>query len=119
LAAKLNALAEGGVNLDFVIARRLGDDSGKGVVFVTPITGAKQIGAASGAGFTKTSSLHTLRVEGTDKPGAGARIVTALADKGLNLRGLSAAAINKKFICHVALDTEADAVKAARILREL
>ncbi len=119
LAAKLKALAEGGVNLEFVVARRVGDNSGKGVVFVTPITSPKQIGAAGTAGFTKTDSLHTLRIEGTDKPGECARILAILADKGLNLRGVSAAAITNKFVCYVALDTEADAVKAANALREL
>lgn len=119
LAAKLNALAAGGANFELIIARRVGDGSGKGVVFVTPITGAKQIGAAGAAGFAKTSSLHTLRAEGPDKPGSAARVVAALADVGLSLRGFSAAAIGKKFICHMALDTEADAVKAARVLKNL
>ncbi|MSU57801.1 MAG: ACT domain-containing protein [Pedosphaera sp.] len=119
LAAKLKALAVGGANLELVIARRVGDDRSKGVVFVTPITGAKQIGCAGAAGFTKTESLHTLRVEGPDKVGAAGRVATALADHGLNLRGLSAAAIGKKFICYVALDTEADAVKAARVIHAL
>ena len=119
LAAKLKALAAGGVNLEFVIARRIGDRSGKGVVFVTPIKGASQVGAAGAEGFTRSSSLHTIRVEGPDKPGQGARVATALADHGLNLRGLSAAAIGKKFVCHIALDTERDVVKAARVVREL
>jgi len=71
------------------------------------------------AGFQKSGGLHTLRSEGADKPGEGVRILTALADAGLNLRGLSAAAIGKQFVCHIALDTEADAVKAARVLGEL
>ena len=119
LAAKLKALAAGGCNLEMVIARRVGDQSGKGVVFVTPIKGAKQVGAAGEAGFAKSSSLHTLRVEGVNKPGQGARIAAALADHGLNLRGVSAAAIGNKFVCHIALDTEADAVRAARFLRAL
>jgi prephenate dehydratase len=119
LAAKLNALAAGGVNLELVVARRSAEKSGTGVVFVTPIKGARQIGAASVTGFTETSSLHTLRVEGPDKPGQAARILTALADAGLSLRGFSAAAIGKKFICHIAFDTEAQVVKAARIVREL
>ncbi|MCL4788763.1 MAG: amino acid-binding protein [Verrucomicrobia bacterium] len=119
LAAKLKALAAGGCNLELVIARRLGDKGGKGVVFVTPIKGAKQVGAAGEAGFARSSSLHTLRIEGPDKPGQGGRIATALADQGLNLRGFSAAAIGKKFICYIALDTEADVVRAARILREM
>ena len=119
LAAKLKALAAGSVNLELVIARRAGDGSEKSLVFVTPVKGAKQVGAAAGAGFTKTTSLHTLRVEGTNKPGQGARLTAALADKGLNLRGLSAAAIGKKFICHIALDTEADVAKASRSLSHL
>ena len=119
LAVKLKALATGGCNLEFVIARRVGDKSGKGVVFVTPIKGAKQVGAAGEAGFARSSSLHTLRVEGPDKVGQAGRVAAALADHGLNLRGFSAAAIGKKFICHIALDTEADVVRAARILRAL
>jgi len=119
LAAKLKALAAGGVNLELVIARRLGDETGKGVMFVTPIKGAKQVGAAGAAGFTKTTSLHTLRIEGADKLGQAGRVAGVLAEHRLNLRGFSAAALNKKFVCYVALDTEADVVKAARILRTL
>ena len=119
LAAKLKALTEGGVNLEFIVARRVGEKSGKGVVFVTPITSPKQIGAAGGAGFTKTDSLHTLRIEGADKPGECARILTALAGKGLNVRGVSAAAVNKRFVCYIAVDTETDAVKAANAVKEL
>lgn len=119
LASKLKALAAGGVNLELLIARRLGDETGRGVVFVTPIEGAKQTGAAGAAGFTKTTSLHTLRVEGPDKPGQAARVATCLADHRLNLRGFSAAALGKKFVCYIALDTEADVVKAARFVRNL
>ena len=37
LAAKLTPLAEAGVNLGFVVARRSDTDDSKGVVFVTPI----------------------------------------------------------------------------------
>lgn len=119
LAAKLRALAEGGVNLELVIARRLGDETGKGVVFVAPITGAKQVGAAGAAGFTKTSSLHSLRIEGPDKIGQAARVANTLAEHSMNLRGFSAAALGKKFICYVAFDTESEVVKAARFVRNL
>ena len=107
------------MNVEFIIARRAAEKSGTGVVFVTPIKGAKQVAAARAAGWTKTISLHTVRVEGPDKPGQGARILSALAGKGLNLRGVSAAAIGKQFVCHIALDRKADAVKAARIVRAL
>lgn len=119
LAAKLKGLAQAGVNLEFVIARRAPDKPGKGVVFVTPIKGAAGTRAARTAGFMKTDSLHTVRIEGADKKGEGTKITQALAEQGLNLRGLSAAAVSKKFIAHLALDTAADAAKAVRILRAL
>ncbi|MBI4323983.1 MAG: amino acid-binding protein, partial [Chloroflexi bacterium] len=119
LPGKLHALGAAGANLEIVIARRAPDKPGTGVVFVTPVKGAKQTRAAQAAGFLKTENLHTVRIEGTDKPGLGARLAQACADQGLNLRGLSAAALGKKFVCHVAVDSEADAAKAARILRGL
>ena len=119
LAAKLNALASAGMNLEFVIARRAPDKPGKAVVFVTPITGVTNRRVAQQAGFQKTENLHTVRIEGPDKKGEVARISQALADKGLNLRGLSAAAISKKFVAHIALDSSADAAKATRILKRL
>ncbi len=119
LAAKFKALSAAGVNLEFVIARRSPEKRGAGVVFVTPIKGPKQCGAARAAGFKKTKSLHTVRIEGLNKRGQGMRLTQVLADNGLNLRGLSAAAIGNKFICHIAMDSGADASKAARILSKL
>lgn len=119
LAAKLKALAAAGVNLEFVIARRAPDKPGSGVLFVTPIKSAAGRRAARKAGFKKTASLHTVRVEGPDRKGQGARMTQALADARLNLRGLSAAAINRIFVAHIALDRSADAAKAARVLRAL
>jgi hypothetical protein len=119
LADKLNTLANAGVNLEFLIARRAPEKPGRGVVFVTPIKGTAGSRAARQAGFAKTERLHTVRIEGPDERGACARIAQALAEKGLNLRGLSAAAMNKRFVCHIALDTTADAAKAMRVLRGL
>lgn len=119
LATKLSVLAKAGANLEFVIARRAPDKPGGGVVLVTPITGAARCRAAQEAGFKKTASLHTVRLAGPDKKGEGVRIAQALADQGLNLRGFSAAAINKRFVAHIALDSDTDAAKAVRILRAL
>lgn len=119
LAAKLASLAEAGASLEFVIARREPKKPGTGVVWVTPLKGARQLAAARKAGFRQTKSLHSVRVEGPDTAGIGARITDALADAGLNLRGLSAAAIGKKFVLHLALDSAKAATKAARILKGL
>ena len=119
LASKLNALAKARVNLQFVIARRAPDRPGTGVVFVTPIPGAAGRRAAQEAGFQKTDTLHTVQVQGPDKAGQGAAMLLALADGGLNLRGVSGAAIGTKFVAYVALDSEADAAKAVKLLRAL
>lgn len=119
LAGKLNALAEAGINLEFIISRRTPDKAGAGVVFVTPIQGSAGARSARQAGFEKTKELHTVRIEGPNKVGQIAKLTQALAEKGLNLRGVSAAAIGKGFVSHIALDNPADATKAMRLLRGL
>jgi hypothetical protein len=117
LAAKLEALANAGADLDVVIARRQPGAAGKGVVFLGPVSGARAKKAAAGVGLTRTSELVALRVEGPNKPGEGHRLARLLADAGLNLRGLSASVLGNKFVMFVAFDNDADATKAARLLR--
>jgi hypothetical protein len=119
LAAKLSALAKAGINLEFVIARRSPEKPGTGVVFVTPIEGAAKGRAAQLNGFQRTKSMHTVRIEGTDRRGEGARIAQVLAEKGVNLRGFSGASISKKFVAHLALDGAAEAAQALRVLKKL
>jgi len=119
LAKKLCALADAGAQLEFVIARRAAKGKGRSVVFVTPLTGAKQCAAAKKARFRKSKSMHSLRVEGADKPGLGAKLTGALGEAGINLRGVSAAVVGKRFVLHIALSSNDDANKAGRILRKL
>jgi hypothetical protein len=119
VADKLAALAAAGANLELIIARRAPEQRGSGVIFVTPLKGAKQIKAADAAGFQKTESLHSIRVQGLDKPGAGAKLTRALAEAGINLRGFSAAALGKQYVTHLALDTAQDAAKTIAVLKKL
>ncbi len=119
LAEKLQALADAGAELGYVMARRAPDKPGTGVVFLTPIKGAKQAGAARAAGLHKTKSLFAVQAIGPDKAGMGAKITNALAEKGINLRGMSASVVGKRFALYLALDSSADATKAARVLRNL
>ena len=118
LSEKLATLAEAGANLEFIIARRAPGKKGIGVVFLTPLKGAAQLRAANNAGFNKTESLHSVRVEGTDNPGLGAKLTQKLAEAGINLRGLSAAVVGRRFILYLAFDTSADASKAMRLLKK-
>ena len=117
LLEKLAPLAEAGVELQYVMARRASDKPGTGVVFLTPVKGARQIQAAKKAGLHKTTSLFAVRAKGRDKPGLGAQITEALAAKDINLRGLSASVIGRQFVMYLTLDSSADATKAVRALK--
>ena len=117
-AEKLEALAKGGANLEMLLARRT-DEPGKGVMFVTPLKGAKATKAAQEAGFNLPERIHSVRIEGGDKPGLGAKIARALGNAGINFRGISAVAIGSKFVSYVALDSAEDATRAASVLKKL
>jgi hypothetical protein len=119
LAEKLGALARAGAHLDFILARRAPESPGMGVVFAAPLKGAKQLRAASDAGFLKTEIMHAVRVEGTNRPGFGGEITGAIASAGISLRGCSAIAIGKQFVGYLALDAAAEADRVIRALRRL
>jgi hypothetical protein len=117
-ADKLDALARGGANLEMLLARRT-EVPGQGVMFVTPVKGAKAVKAAQDAGFGMPSHIHSVRVEGSDKPGLGSKIARALGNAGINFRGVSAVAIGSKFISYIACDSAEDAAKAIGVLKKL
>jgi hypothetical protein len=118
LAGKLEMISKAGASLEFLIARRAPEDPGKGVVFLTPIRGAKQQRAASEAGVGASDNLHSVRVEGPDRPGLGVKMTRALADAGINLRGLSAAALGRKSVTYLGFDSAADADNAVKLLKK-
>ena len=118
LARVLAALREAGADLQFIISRRAPEAPGKGVVFVTPLQGDREIRAAAEVGFNVTRKLHSVRVMGADRPGIAAELTQKLADRGLNLRGFSASVIGAQFVAYVAVDSRDDANKAIAILEK-
>jgi|SRR5690349_16034894 hypothetical protein len=118
-AEKLEALAKAGADLEVVLARRTPEHPGQGILFAGPIEGAKVLRAAQEAGFSKSETIHGVRVEGTDKPGLGAKIARCLADAGVSFRGVQACVVGRSFISFIALDTADDAAKAVKLLRKL
>ena len=118
LGVTVEALSNAGANLEFLVSRRAPDRPGTGVVFLTPVKGAKQKNAAQSAGLTTSDSLHSVRVEGPDKPGLGTKLTRALSDAGINLRGVSAAALGRRMVTYLAFDNAADANNAIRALRK-
>jgi hypothetical protein len=119
LARVLGALGNAGADLDCVIARRDASKSGTGVVFLTPVKGAAARKSAQSVGVAPAKNLATLKVEGDDAPGLGARIAGAIADADINLRGVSAATMGRKFVAYLGFDNATDATKAARALKKL
>jgi hypothetical protein len=118
-ADKLELLARAGANLEMVFARRAPEMPDRGLLFITPVKGAKAVRAAEAAGITKAPGIHAVRVEGGDKPGLGAKLARGLGDAGVSFRGLTAIAVGRKFISYLALDSEADAAKAVAALKKL
>jgi hypothetical protein len=116
LAHVLAELREAGADLQFIIARRA--EPGKGVVFVTPLRGDREIAAAAQVGFNVAHTLHSIRVIGRDRPGIAAELTQKLADGGINLRGFSASVIGTQFLAYVAVDSLDDANKVIEILEK-
>ena len=116
LAEVLTVLQQAGADLQSVISRRAPEEPGKGVVFVTPLQGDAEIAAAAQAGFNVTQVLHSVRVIGTNLPGALATLTQKLADEGINLRGFSSSTIGSRFVAYVAVDSLHEAQKAIATL---
>jgi hypothetical protein len=119
LDAKLQPLAAAGADLAFIIARRQPDRPGKSVVFLGPLKGAKQTKAAQEAGLNVATNLVALHYEGPNKPGSASKITHALAEGGVNLRGLSAATIGTKYMLVLAFDSGMDADKALALIKAI
>lgn len=117
LARVLTALREAGADLDFILARREADRPGTGSVFVTPLRGDAEVAAATELGFSATSRVRCLRVEGKNVPGVASLITEKLSAAGINLRGFSGAVLGARFVLYIGLDSEADAAKALSILQ--
>ena len=114
----LKCLDEAGVDLDFIIARRAPDEPGKGIVFISPLRGDREVRAASTLGFAISNSIAALRVEGENEPGAAARLTDLIADAEINMRGFSGAVVGRRYIAYIGFDSPGDANKAASIIQE-
>ena len=119
VADKLEPLAKAGANFEMVLARRTPENPGRGMLFMTPVKGAKAIRAAREAGMGTPQSIYSVRIEGTDQPGLGAKIARALGEAGISFRGISGIAIGRKFVSYLACDSAADQAKAIAVLKKV
>src|SRR5439155_10332039 len=82
-----------------------------------PVTGKKVTTAAQGAGLS-ASAIPTLLIDGDNKPGLGYAIAQAIADAGINLTFLVAQVIGRRYSAVAGFDIEADAKKAASLIKK-
>lgn len=114
LAEKLRALRDGGLNLELILARRTG--AGHGLLFVAPLRTLEEITAAEKAGLVRSATMKTIRIEGPNVAGLGAKITTALAEAGLNIREYAAAALGDRCVTNIAFDNDAEGDRARELL---
>lgn len=116
LARVLEALTEAGVQLDFLVGRRVTEKTSR--IFVTPLTTKKQKAAAAEVGLVPAPGMHALRIEGPDRRGLGAEVARALYTAGVNIRGVTAANIGRKAVFYLGFRTADEAATAAQIVRK-
>lgn len=116
LARVLESLRNAGANLEFVVARRVSENTSR--VFVSPLKGARQSKAAADVGLSQAVGMHTVRIEGPDRPGLGADITRAIADAGINIRGVSNASLAKKCVSNFAFASAEDAKAAVKAIKK-
>jgi len=118
-AAKLEQLARAGADLEFVFTRPHRTQPETSVLFIAPIAGPEQIQAARTTGLGPALDVAMLCVEGENRPGIGYEIMSRLAVAGINLRGISIAALGGRFSAYLAFDNADVAAQAVQVLATL
>lgn len=116
LARVLEAMATAGAQLEFMIARRVTDHTSR--VFLAPIKGKKQVEAAGDVGLVRAKGMFAICVEAANRAGLAAQLTRAVAAKGVNLRGASAAAIGNKARIYLAFATKGDMQQAMTVVKK-
>lgn len=115
LARLLEALTNAGAHLEFIVGRRVSENTSR--VFIWPIHGARVLNAAQDVGMTVARGMHVLRIEGPDRPGLGAELTRTIAAAGINLRGVSGAAIGDRCVMYLGFATDGEARAAESVAR--
>jgi len=118
LAEVLEPLTATGADLQVVMGYRYPGNESKAAIELHPIKGKKLTEAAERAGL-KASSIPTLLVEGDNRAGLGHAIAQALADAGINLGFFVAQVIGRRYSAVIGFETEADAKKAATLIKKV
>lgn len=118
-AAKLEQLARAGADLEFVFTRPHRSKAETSVLFIAPIQGTDQVGAARAVGLGPALDVTMLCVEGDNRAGIGYDLMSRLAVAGINLRGVSISSMHGRFCAYLAFDNADIATLALQVLATL
>lgn len=117
LAQTLEPLARSGANLRVVMSYGFPGDPRRAAIEISPVTGAKPTAAARQAGLSG-SAIPTLLVEGENRPGLGHAFANATAGAGINIDFLVAQVVGNRYSAVFGFATDADADRAAALLKQ-
>lgn len=117
LAQTLEPLARGGADLGVVMGYRLPGDEAKAAIEIYPVSGRKMTAAARGAGLAD-AAIPTILVQGDNKPGLAHNIAQTIADAGIDLSFFVAQAIGRKYSAVIGFANDADAKRAASLIKK-
>jgi hypothetical protein len=115
LARTLEPLVRAGVDLSVLMGYR-NPGQGTATIELYPISGKKAKAAAEAAGLS-AATIPTLLVVGDNRPAQAHAASKAIADAGINLAFFVAQVIGKKYSAVLGFETEADARRAASLIR--
>ena len=116
LAETLAPLAEGGINMQVLMAYRFPGNESRGAVELFPVTGKRATAAAERGGFA-SYRIPALLVEGDDSPGLGARMCRAIADAGINMAFVVAQVVGRKYSAVFGFDDQEGARSAMSLVK--
>jgi hypothetical protein len=116
LARVLEPLAGAGADLQVAMAYRIPGQESRAVLELAPVTGRRAAAAAQAAGLAP-ATIPTLVVEGDDAPSVGSSQSLALAQAGINMAFLIAQVVGRRFSAVFGFETQADADRAATLLK--
>lgn len=116
LASALEPLAQAGADLQVVMAYRY-PGADKGAVELHPVSGGKSTAAAQSAGLAP-SSTPVLLVEGDNRQGLGYALAKAVGDAGINMSFVMAQVVGRRYAAVFGFENEADAAKAATLIKK-
>lgn len=119
LARTLRAIADYGADLDYVMAHRLPEKPGRGLLYVAPTNHHIQLDRMLDMDVRRDRQRSLLKIEGHDEPGLGARLARVVADAGVSMQAFSTGVVAHRFAAFIEFDSAMDRDRAETAIRAM